>query len=1153
MKLRIVMGRAGAGKTERCLEEIRERLRREPQGYPLLLILPEHATFQVEKELAATPDLGGFVRAYVFGFRRLAHRVLQEAGGIVRPQVTELGKRLIVGRLLREERARLKVFQQAAAQRSFPDTLLGLIREMKSYNLTPEALGAAAEKWDGHPLGDKLQDLALLYGELRDFLRESYSDPEDYLTLVAENIDRSTLLRESEVWLDGLTWFNPQEMAVIEAMLKTARQVTVTLCLDQADSPEHASETSLFHRQWNTRRKLRMLAARIGCEVEEIELTSAGRFAAAPLLAHLERRFWQMPLEKWTGGGLDALRLSEAVNRRGEVEAMARDIRRLCREENLRWREIGILLRDSNAYGDLVERVLGDFEIPFFSDRKRCPVHHPLAELLRSALEAVGRWHYEALFRCFKTDFFAPCRDEIDRLENYVLEFGIQGRQRWLGEEGWTFWRRLSLDEDRELDEDRAEYLLELNRIRLLAAAPLGRFDAAMGKAATVAERTEALYGLLETLNVAETLIAWADRAESDGRLEEALEHRQLWEHVVELLEQLVETCGEQAMNLEEYAALVGDGLEAMRLSLIPPGLDYVTVVSLEETSLTNLKVAYVPGVNEGVLPMRSKGEGLLSDAERAVLLDAGLELGTGVQGDVFAEQFLVYTALTRASHRVCLSYPLSDEEGKGLAPSPLIARLRQISGVPLLALPAEAIGEAALSYVEQPQRAISAMGGALRACLEGEELGALWRDVYNWALPKQEMQRPLRQALAGLFYRNEAEALTKEQARPLYMESGRRLRGSVTRFESFRSCPFQHFARYGLKLKERQVFKLAAPDLGQFFHAALKNFGLQLQAEKRDWGSVQEEECGALVGKIVEELAPRLQNEILFSSGRHRHLLQRLTRTVERAVRRLVEFDRVSSFKPAALEKSFGSGPDSFPPLVYMLSGDVALEVVGQIDRLDVARAKTDGQQFLLVIDYKSGGAWIKPADVYHGLRLQLLTYLLVALRAYPESLPAGVLYYFLRSPSLSGDGPLAAAEIERQLNQMLKMPGWVVAEPEVVNLLDGAMQGRSEFLKLALKADGSFYADCLPYVKSEEEFTAWLAHVESLVVETAQQILQGDIAISPYQLGDATPCGYCPYDSVCQFDQRLPENRYRRLAEQVPTPAAAGKEMEEKDGEDR
>jgi len=416
-----------------------------------------------------------------------------------------------------------------------------------------------------------------------------------------------------------------------------------------------------------------------------------------------------------------------------------------------------------------------------------------------------------------------------------------------------------------------------------------------------------------------------------------------------------------------------------------------------------------------------------------------------------------------------------------------------------------------------------------LRRCYVAIDVADIWWDVYNWAIEQVDLSLYVQRAVAGLFHHNKVEKLPKNLAGRLYVKNNR-LRGSVTRFEAFQACPFKHFAQYGLSLKERAVFRLAAPDWGQFLHAALKDFGDHMQAQGRSWGSVTSEECQAIVNEVVEKLAPKLQNEILLSSEQHKHLVGRLKRTVLRSVRRLVEFDRVSEFKPMAMEKTFGRGHDALPPLVYMLPDEVGLEIVGQIDRLDVA--EHEGKKYMLVIDYKSGGAWLKLVDVYYGLRLQLLTYLLVARNAYEQYLPAGMLYYFLKNPSISDVIRLDPEEITKKINSLLKMPGWVLAQSQVVRLLDNSIDGYSEFLKVALKKDETFYSTSLPYVKTPEEFELLLSHVEGKLIETASNIMAGEIDISPYALDQRTPCAFCQYSAVCQFDHLLPENEYRRLA---------------------
>lgn len=45
MKLRLIEGGAGSGKSYLCLQELAARQKAEPLGKPLLLLVPEQATF----------------------------------------------------------------------------------------------------------------------------------------------------------------------------------------------------------------------------------------------------------------------------------------------------------------------------------------------------------------------------------------------------------------------------------------------------------------------------------------------------------------------------------------------------------------------------------------------------------------------------------------------------------------------------------------------------------------------------------------------------------------------------------------------------------------------------------------------------------------------------------------------------------------------------------------------------------------------------------------------------------------------------------------------------------------------------------------------------------------------------------------------------
>lgn len=1139
MKLKFILGQAGYGKTWQCFNEITTRLAQSPDGQPLIFIVPEQATYEVEQALAAACPERGFMRAHVLGFRRLAHRVLNETGGAVRPHISELGKRMVFSRLLMENKSQFKLLGRAASEKSFAATVEGLVKEFKSYGVGPDMLSTLADQeacQDNQALAGKMHDLALLYQGFEDFLAGRYIDPEDYLNLLAEKIPESALLQQAEVWVDGFTFFTPQEYAVLAAILGTAQAVTVTLCLDQADNELHAREEALFHRQWETYHKLRKLAAGLQAEVAQQELTVSQRFAK-PGLAAIEQQFFGRLRPAAAAKTDNSLTIAEAANRRTEAEAIARELIRLSREEGLRWRDMAILLRDTDSYAELMATVLADYDIPYFSDNNRPAVHHPLAELVRSALDVVlEKWSYEPVFRCLKTDLFPVTRDQVDLLENYCLEFGIRG-SRWTNLEPWAFRRRYSLDEDEQAGEELSiaerRQLWRINAIRRRSTSELvslaGKLQPAVREGQTPAVLAQAVYEFLLALKVPDTLEAWATAAEAAGDLEQAREHQQLWPKLIELLDQLVDTFGEQPLTLAEFAAVLSEGLEATKLSLIPPSLDYVTIAALERTRRLKIKAAFVPGVSDGVLPRRRREEGLLNDSERAILKEMGVELGGGAVADVFAEQFLVYTALTRASRRLWVSYPLADAEGKALAPSSVVRRLKEITGVKPVALPVEPPPGREAEYLARPARALASLAGALRLYRESGSISPAWWDVYNWTLAQAAWREPLRVTLAGLFHHNQLSPLKAGLPGRLYMRNGV-LRGSVTRFEAFRACPFKHFAQYGLGLKERSVYQLEAPDLGQFLHAVLKNFGDKLTAAGQGWDEVTPSQISELCGSIVTELAPKLQNEILLSSKQHEHLVTRLTRRAVRAVSRLAAWAQVSKFKPLTFEQAFGRGPDALPPFTLSLAAG-ELEIAGQIDRLDMG--EYNGQKYILVIDYKSGGAWLTLTEVYYGLKLQLLTYLLVAVNAQagPEAcVPAGVLYYFLKNPVISGAGLKTPEQIEKDINARLKMPGWLLADPDIASLLEETLSGWSEFFKIGMGKNG-FYESCSDKLKTAEEFAMLLAHVQEELKAVAEAILAGETAIKPYRLDKATPCGYCAFLPVCQFDRNLPENDYLTL----------------------
>src|SRR5699024_1034377 len=82
---------------------------------------------------------------------------------------------------------------------------------------------------------------------------------------------------------------------------------------------------------------------------------------------------------------------------------------------------------------------------------------------------------------------------------------------------------------------------------------------------------------------------------------------------------------------------------------------------------------------------------------------------------------------------------------------------------------------------------------------------------VYN-LLKKDSRQAVMKRMIRNLTYKNRAEKINKETAEILY---GEEMKASVSRFQSYFNCHFQHFSNYGLKLNVRQDYTVRPLEIG--------------------------------------------------------------------------------------------------------------------------------------------------------------------------------------------------------------------------------------------------------------------------------------------------------------------------------------------------
>lgn len=1125
------------------MQEIRQELQQNPQGPPIIYLVPDQMTFQQEYALLNDPDINGSIRGQVYSFSRLAWRVMQLTGGATKKHITSTGMQMMLRKIVEEKTDEWKVFQKAVEKQGFIEQLEEMITEFKRYCVTPELINTQLEEMNRFQhktisevaLQSKLDDLVYIYQQLTSSLEGHYMDSEDQLQQLVEKLEMSNFLEDTTVYIDGFHQFTPQELLVIGAMLKKAKNVTVTLTIDDVYDPE-VVPLDLFYQTKETYYQLKQLAEQTMIKTEINQIT-ANENTIAPFV-HLDQHFDSRPVQSFPEQA--PIRIAEAVHPRAEVEGTAQEIVRLVRDKGYRYRDLAILIREQDVYHDLITTVFDDYHIPTFVDEKRTMLNHPLIETIRSLLDVLeGNWRYDAVFRLLKAGFIPKGegkhrldQEAIDELENYVLEYGVRGRSRWLSDKPWIFQRFKGFDQSAQTDRELGTQE-RINAYRKKVTAALADIDQQLRELPTIKEKAIALFEWLEAIGAPGRLEQMRELYDEEGRVEKGREQDQVWDAVIQLLEEITEVAGEERMDLKTFRNVLESGFDSLRFSHVPPSIDHVVVGSIDRSRMHGIKAAFLLGVNEGTWPMKPGGDGLISEEERSLLQTHGLQLAEGSKRQLLDDWFYVYLAFTLPSDYLWVSYPISNEEGKQKVASPLIKRMEEIFPMQeesLFLQDPEEMTEAS-RFVTTPNKTRGALTAQLARKLRGYPIDDMWEYVLNWYIEKSDHQQINQRVLKSLFYQNKPTDLANETVDELYQKE---IQASVSRLEMYHRCSYQHFAKYSLGLQDRPTYKLDAPDIGQLFHEALKQITEWIQKDGRGFADIYDQEAKKYAHRAVGELAPVLQHQILHSSNRYQYIQRKLEHVIARATYVLSEQARKTHFAPVGLEVGFGY-PDQLESLKVHLPNDYTLLLRGRIDRVD--QAIENEQLYLRIIDYKSSSKGLNLTEVYYGLALQMLAYLDVVLQNAENWLgqqasPAGVLYFHVHNPMVSASDFLTEDKIEQEIFKKFKMKGLLVDQEEVVQMMDTSLEsGRSDIIPAGFSKSGSFYKGS--NVAEREIFDQLQGYIHQLMENAGLAITEGKVDLNPFQQQQSTACTFCEFRSVCQFDPTLAENNYRRLKE--------------------
>lgn len=1134
MSLRFYIGSSGAGKSSRLQEDIIERSMKEPERHFFILV-PDQYTMQTQKEMIERHPLHGFMNIEIFSFGRLAHYIFEEVGQPERLTLDDTGKNLILRKLASEMADELPVIGRYLKKTGYVHEVKSVISEFMQYSMDVSKVDKLCTAVKDKPvLKGKLQDINRIYERFLKYLGEKYITTEETMDLLAELLDKSELIKGSIIALDGFTGFTPVQNHVIGRLLTLCEEVILTVTLPAEESEQlkqpgqpkqpgqtGPEESSLFALSKKTIFTMNRLAKEMNVpRGEDILLKGAPviRYRTQPALAHLEQHLFRAGAGKYQDQA-DGIHIYSAISPREEFRKTFIRIRRLIQEKKYAYRDIAIVTGDLERYASYAAEMSERYDVPIFLDNNRKLGLNPFTEYVKSGLRVIrNNFSYESVVHFLKCGFTGLSEEEIDRLENYMLALKIRGEKTW----SRSFVRCPAYMRQQTQDPIQTQDpLQQINQTREALMDLLGPL-LPLKKGGPAEDMVKILYHFIADHNIYEKLQEYVEYFKEQEDFSRAGEYDQIYGYLMQLLEQMAALLEGEELSLEEFIEILEAGILELQVGILPQDTDRVVIGDIERTRLKQVKALFFVGVNEGIIPKHNTGGGMISDMDRETIADAGYELSPTPRQKMYTQRLYLYMNMTKPSEQLWISYAQVDAEGKSLRPSYLVGLIHKM--FPKL----EEDGRESVAGMPSVMDEIVALKDSR------EYFAHLFREYAGQTL-RREM-RPMFAALYkeyekrdaatlsvirdAAFYHYTPETLNREVVRALY---GTVLENSISRMEAYARCAYAHFLQYGMQLKEREDYSFGNMDMGNFFHQALEQFGLQLKARGLSWTDFTKEDAEEILDNILNNIAVTYGESVIYQDERTAYRLTQIRRILLRTVQNLQYQLKKGSFVPQELEYSFRKEV-SVDRVKLGLTDDEKMMLTGKIDRYDVF--EKDNALYVKVIDYKSRDKKIDLVQLYYGLQLQLAVYLEQAVDRVKQKnpgkqvIPAALFYYPVTDPIMAQENAnISQEEWERWMHEKLRVSGYFVEDEDVIKGLDRTYTDVSDVIRLEKKRDGSYTA--ASQVISMDTLNLLSDYADHMIRRIGSEILHGDRNARP--CGDAA-CSYCTYREVCCFDKRLP-----------------------------
>lgn len=1095
--LNIITGRTGSGKT-RLIRSMAKDIA-EHSANKAIIIVPEQFSFETEKGMLGLLGNEKINNVEILSFSRIAERLLSQYGKLDKKTADDGIRAVLMSRAIETLEDKLTVFNRYKKFPQLIDEILDFHREVKRCGIANEKLSEYADLVKKSSFAGKLNELSMIFTCYDAMMSQNFSDSCDYLNMLYDLLFDVEYFKGKVVFLDAFSGFSGQEYNIIEQIMRQTDDVFVTFC---CDTSKNNDRYELFYNANVEIKKLKSIANKINVKIAPEKVLYSKKEFKKDELNFLEENIFSSDSKIYENNA-DAITVIPCRTKTEECQVVASEIKKLVRTENLRYRDIAVIVRNEETYKKDLASAFRKYDIDCFHDNRQPVDTQPLIVFVKCLLQILVKgFETETVLRLLKTQLYGFTVEEIALLEDYCLMWRVRSSS-WKDE-----WTDNPKGFGEELDEKAQETLNAINTLRQRIVGPIlslkGKIKNSNGE--TISEE---LFNFLRNARIDENLKSFTAFLKENNEIDLALEQGRIWKILTEIFDGLYSALGKTEISLERYTELFHILVASKDIGVIPNGMDEVIIGGADRIRASAPKAVFLMGVNTGVFPGESSSGVIFNDTERCELIKNGMPIISNLEYNSVSETFIAYHAATLATDKLYLTYSALGSDSSSLTPSEMVNEVLKL--FPECNVRKE---NTKLDLIESRNSAFSIMAGE---SVNGSNLCETLKEYFTINNGENELVK-IEKAEVKDFRISDTDLATEFFGKNMFM--------SASRIEKFYKCPFSYFCEYGIKIKPRKEAEVDAALYGTVIHYALEQF--LCNNEKENIRKMSQNEIKEKTNEIIDGYISDVMGGYENKNPSFMRIIRLIKETAYNIILRLVAEFAICEFTPVDFELKISPDGD-IPPYEVNIPNGGTVKIVGSVDRVDAFT--TEENTFLRVVDYKTGGKEFQLGEVFYGLNMQMLIYLFAIWengKDYYQNniVPAGVLYFQAKNTKITSDKLERNSEKNDAISYSAKehaMDGIILNNLQVFEAMDKNCEGiflPASFDEKTGSLKGKVISlDSLKHLKKI---------VNSSIKDMAENLHNGYISALPVEDG----CTWCSYKDVCKREADDPIKEMKILS---------------------